>query len=511
MKKMTFYHYSDTLSRLKVIFYTTCLLLLFSCAASKKNYSPTKKFGKDKLQQDYLLLRNILEKKHPSLYWYTSKDSIDMYFDKYYAAIEDSMTEQRFGWRILAPLVDKIHCGHTSFGMSKAYNKWVNNKRLPSFPLFLKVWNDTMVITANLNRKDSILKKGTLITSINGLNCEALKQAMFSYMPEDGHANNVNYLRLSSNFPYYHRNIFGISKEYIVKYLDSSGKEQTVKTTLFEAPKDTVKKNASATPVVKRPAKPTKEERLAASRTLAIDTVNNTAIITLNTFSSGKLRRFFRQSFRYIRKAGIKNVVLDIRSNGGGKINLSTLLTRYVTRTKFKVADTSYAVAKSLGPYTKYIKGKFLNNIGLFFLTKKKADGLYHFGHWEKKFYGPKQQNHFDGQLYVLINGPTFSASTLFCNAVKGQPGITLIGEEAGGGWHGNNGVMIPDITLPNTHLRVRLPLFRLVQYKHVPKNGLGVPPDIFIGTSYDALIKGYDKKMQVVMEMIKAKNASTP
>ena len=26
---------------------------------------------------------------------------------------------------------------------------------------------------------------------------------MFDYLPEDGYANNVNYIRLSSNFPYF--------------------------------------------------------------------------------------------------------------------------------------------------------------------------------------------------------------------------------------------------------------------------------------------------------------------
>ena len=201
--------------------------------------------------------------------------------------------------------------------------------------------------------------------------------------------------------------------------------------------------------------------------------------------------------------------MLDIRSNGGGKINLSTLLTKYVTRVPFRVADTSFAVAKTLGPYTKYIKGRAINNIGLFFLTKKKKDGLYHFGLWERKFYRPKKTNHFNGDLYVLTNGLTFSASALFCNAVKGQPGIKLVGEETGGGWYGNNGIMIPDITLPNTRLRVRLPLFRLVQYKHVAKDGHGIMPDIYIGTNYEALVKGFDKKMQVVMGIIKAKNAT--
>ena len=137
-----------------LIIYFFLLIVLGSCSVTNKTYSPYKKYTKQKLQQDFTLLRNILEKKHPSLYWYTSKDSMDMYFTQYYNAIEDSMTEQQFGWKIIAPLTDKIHCGHTSFGMSKAYNKWVTNKIIPSFPLFMKVWNDTMVVTGNLNRKD---------------------------------------------------------------------------------------------------------------------------------------------------------------------------------------------------------------------------------------------------------------------------------------------------------------------------------------------------------------------
>ena len=478
------------------------ILAFYSCAVFNKNYSPLKKYPKQQLQQDYSLLRNILEKKHPSLYWYTNKDSMDGYFEKYYHAIEDSMTEQQFGWKILAPLTEKLHCGHTSFGMSKAYNKWTRNKRFASFPLFMKFWNDTMVVTANLNRKDAVLKRGTLITAVNNMRYKELTQIMFGYMPEDGIADNVNYIRLSNNFPYYHRNIFGLSKQYAVSYLDSSGKEQSITLPLFEFPKDSTQR----TKTPQAPHRGRRETRLLAARSLSIDTANNTAIITLNTFSNGGLRKFYRQSFRYIRKAGIANVVLDIRSNGGGKINLSTLLTKYVSRVPFKVADTSFALVKTLKPYTRYIKGRFINNLGLFFLTKKRNDGLYHFGLWERKLYKPKTLNHYNGNLYVLINGSTFSASALFCNAVKGQPGIKLVGEETGGGWHGNNGIMIPDITLPNTRLRVRLPLFRLIQYNHVPKDGHGVSPDIYIGTNYEAHVKGFDKKMQVVMEMIKRK-----
>ena len=454
-------------------------------------------------------MRNILEKKHPSLYWYTPKDSMDMYFDTYFNNIKDSMTEQQFGWKVVAPLTDKIHCGHTSFSRSKAYNNWAEGRRIPSFPLLLKCWNDTMAVTTNLNRKDSVLKRGTLITSINGIKNAGLIKTMFGYMTEDGYAINVNYSRLSNSFPYYHRNIFGISKTYAVTYLDKSGNEQRINIPAFGLVTDSAKKTKDST-VIKQPKqkKQTRQERLQETRSLAVDSADNTAIITINSFSGGSLRKFYRQTFRYIKKTGIDNVVIDIRNNGGGRIRLSTLLTKYVSRVNFKVADTTYAVVKTLRPYSKYIKGSFMDNLGLFFLTKKKSDGLYHFGHWERKVNKPKAENKYTGNLYVLIAGNTFSAAALFSNAVKGQPGVVLLGEETGGGWHGNNGILIPDIVLPNTHIKVRLPLFRLVQYHHAPKDGRGIPPDIYLGTNYNALVNGIDYKMKFVLDMIKAKRA---
>jgi hypothetical protein len=388
--------------------------------------------------------------------------------------------------------------------MSKAFNKWVSNKRFASFPLFMKVWNDTMAVTQNLNRKDSIFKRGTIVTAINGMRNRELIEKLFGYMTEDGAANNVNYVRLSSNFPYYHRNVFGYYKEYSVKYIDSAGAEKTTKLPLYEWPKDSAEKKDKAV-VVKKAKAERKKERLESLFSIKIDSSANTAIVTINTFSSGKLRRFLRQSFHRIKNDDIKNVVIDIRSNGGGKMKLSTLLTKYVSRVPFKIADTAFAITNTLAPYSRYIQSGFLNNIGLFLSSKKKKDGNYHFGYWERKKFTLKKTNHFYGNLYILTNGPTFSASTLFCNTMKGQKNVLLVGEETGGGWHGNSGIMIPDITLPNTKLRVRLPLFRLIQWNHIAKTGTGVVPDIFIPTSYEALLRGYDKKMKVVMEMISA------
>ena len=78
---------------------TFFLLFLFagfisSCSTSLKNYTANKKYSKTELQSDFLFLKKVLEKKHPSLYWYTSKDSIDTKFSQQYELIKDSMTEE---------------------------------------------------------------------------------------------------------------------------------------------------------------------------------------------------------------------------------------------------------------------------------------------------------------------------------------------------------------------------------------------------------------------------------
>jgi C-terminal processing protease CtpA/Prc len=228
--------------------------------------------------------------------------------------------------------------------------------------------------------------------------------------------------------------------------------------------------------------------------------------MTINNFSKGHLNSFFRRSFRQLRKNAVENLIIDLRANGGGDINKSVLLTKFLRNTYFKVADSAYSVSNTFRPFKKPISMSFLNNIGLKLVTHKEKDSKYHFGFWERHRFMPKRKNHFNGNVYVLINGLTFSASALFCNAVKGQANIILAGEETGGGWYGNSGILIPDITLPNTRLKVRLPFFRLVQYQHIPFKGTGVIPDIFIGTDWRDVLNGVDTQLEKVIQIIQEK-----
>lgn len=486
------------------------IFVLYACSPGR-NFVPGKKIPKEQLQKDYSLMRKTLESNHPSLYWYTSKDSLDMYFDRYYQLIGDSMTEQQFSWRVLAPVISKVRCGHTSIRPSKDYEKWSKQTRFPVLPLNIKVWNDSMAVFSAIGPADSVFKRGTVIKSINGMTARDITRVTFDHMHTDGFASNFNYIRLSSAFPYYHRNIFGLPPKYKVTYTDSSGSEKTTELSVYRFNDSLTNRKKNPQPGSKSVSKKKKRsDRLLRHRSLKIDSTGSYAVMAVNTFSKGKLHPFFRKSFRKLDKRNIEKLVIDLRINGGGKIAASTLLSRYVTREPFRIADTVVAFRRSLGPYTKYAKGKRLNNWGISFMSKKTSDGSYHIKNFEKKIYKPVRKHHFDGKIIVLTSGPTFSASTLFCNLVKGQPGITLMGEETGGGWYGNNGILIPDITMPNTGIRFRLPLFRVVQYRHVPKDGRGITPDIYVGSTVETIRKGTDRKMEVAVEMMRKTDQKT-
>jgi hypothetical protein len=87
---------------------------------------------------------------------------------------------------------------------------------------------------------------------------------------------------------------------------------------------------------------------------------------------------------------------------------------------------------------------------------------------------------------------------------MKGQNKVTIVGEETGGGWYGNSGIIIPDFTLPKTKLRLRMPLFKVVQSGHqTARLGKGIPPDVYVGYSMDALMNGRDLKIEKVKQLI--------
>jgi hypothetical protein len=482
------------------------ILFCCSCSGSRHCFNASKKYPVDKLQRDYSLFRNILEESHPSVTWYTSADSMQYYFDWGYRRLTDSMTEPEFR-TILTYVISKIHCGHTSTRYSRKYINYLDTAKLPQFPISIKVLdNDTVILNNTLQRSNVKLQRGTILTSFNNLPFKTVIDSLEQFIPNDGY--NDSYLRQAiSNrgaFGAWLRLVAGFNSKYQLGYIDSSGIEQSTSFTLLEPRrKDSTKKAVIPQIREKLRRKERREERLFEARSLQIDTALSTGYMTVNTFNNGnQLHPFFKSCFRQLKKENIQHLVIDIRSNGGGNVNHSTFLTKMLIDHPFKLADSLYAIRKG-SKYGKYIQYNGFTGLFMSVITRKKKDGKYHFGYFERHVFKPKKKNHYNGNVYVLTGPNSFSASALFARAVKGQSNIKLIGEETGGGYYGNTAWFIPNVTLPETGIRFRLPKFRLVIDKNTTKDGRGVLPDIEVKSTRESLIQNRDLKVELVRGLI--------
>lgn len=486
-------------------------LSLASCAASSniQGYSPAAKIAPAQLKEDASLLRNILEANHPSLYWYTPKDSMDAYFDATINSLKDSLTEIQFRNKI-SWLVAKIRCGHTAVRSSKGYVKFMANHRTTQFPLSVKAWGDSLVVTGNAIRTDTVFKRGTIITSINGMSNRQVLDSMFRYISIDGYADNFRNQLTSIYFPLFYNLAFGLKDSNVITYITPNGMEAIGTIKNFVPVKDTAKnKSVNSIPFPKPTRKQIRAAKKRNGNNLTFDSTG-TAYLQLVTFSGSGLRSLFRNSFQEIQKRNTTNLVIDIRANGGGNIGAATNLTRYLIQKPFTVADSLSAITHRFH-YRRYIHPTLAYRFMMMFAAHKKQDGRYHFRYLERHVFRAKKGLHFDGNVYIIQGGFTFSAASMFVSHLKGQPNITVLGEETGGGNYGNSSVHLPSIILPNSHIEVILPVYRIVNNAGRTKDGRGIQPDIYIPPSSDAIRRGIDPKMQKVKGLIKAGSAKHP
>ncbi len=492
-----------------LLFLNVVAVVLTGCGVSSHSFSPAKKYSPERLQKDYAIYQHILEEAHPGIYWYISKDSMDHYFAWGKEQLRDSLTEGDFR-KVLSYVTAKINCGHTSVRSSKKFLSYQANARITKiFTLSLELWDDTAVVATNLNRRDTLLKRGVQINTINGRTIKEMVDTLFNYISTDGYNTTHKYQALSNRgfFGALYTSLYGFSDHYNIEYTDSTGQLKSTTIQSYNAVADTITRRPVSIPIrqVPQPSRKERKERQQNSvRLLKIDSADHVAMMDLNSFGRGYgLKGFFRRTFKALQKNQVGHLIIDVRGNGGGSVTNSTLISRYISDHRFKVGDSLYAITKKK-KYSRYIKNDFFNRFFMTFFTRRKADGYYHFRYFERHYFKPKKRNHFDGQVYILTGGNSFSATTLFASSLIRQDNVTIVGEETGGGAYGNSAWLIPDVTLPETKVRFRLPLFRLVIDKNYPKTGIGVQPEVESKPTINAIKNGIDYKVEKAMELIR-------
>lgn len=487
-----------------LIFLLLLSVCFSSCSVSKQPFNPYKKYSAAQLQRDYDLFQGILEERHPGLYWYTPKPVMDSAFNAGRQLLNDSLTEYEFR-KILALVTAKINCGHTSVNVSRSYKKYSDTvKGKTIFPFSVKVWDDSVAFISG-NYKNAPIRRGDIIDSINGSSVTQLLDTMYRFIPADG-GNLVAKNQLLSSGTYFgslYTSLYGWQKQFDISYTDSAENKKQVVLKPLPVKKDSL--SARQQKAAAKKEKISRAEQLKNARHLEINTDNSYAVMQLNSFSEKlRLKRFFRKSFSALKKEQIENLIIDLRLNGGGRVDNANNLTRRLTDRKYKVGDSLYAIAAK-SKYSSYIHNDFW--IKLFIRTNtSNKNGRRHFRYFERHTFQPKKHNHFNGHIYLLSGGRSYSASTMVLSILKGQPHITIVGEPSGGAAYGNSAWQIPTAILPETRVRLRFPLFRYVMNKNLPLDGQGVQPDVYAGTNLEAIRMGRDYKMEQVMELIKSK-----
>ena len=110
----------------------------------------------------------------------------------------------------------------------------------------------------------------------------------------------------------------------------------------------------------------------------------------------------------------------------------------------------------------------------------------------------------FEGKVYVLIRGKTFSEGSSFALFCKNQ-GITLVGEETGGGYYTQTGGYPIIYTLPNSEIKILISFVKINRFikDETVNKGSGILPDEEVKLTVSDLIEGRDSQLDYVLKQI--------
>lgn len=474
-------------------------------------------FSKEKMKKDFEVFKEIRLKANSGLYKYHTKKQVDSIYKWAENEISKSNTYLDF-YNIICRLTDFEGSSHNSTHLPKKYLENLKKEDKGYFPYPIK-WVDGKWL---INFEDGEIPLGSEIIEINGIPMPQVINQLQKYFTTDGFNITGKRIGIRVNFAKYYRFHYGQQENFQVTFvrnnIDSREKRILKSIGHIEYYRNYIRRYSRSFDNLK-----VKENEKYSYKKLDV----STGILIINSFSMGNettkehkaYAAFLDSVFSKIKIENLKNLIVDVRLNGGGDDPNDVLTYSFLTSRKFQESKQAWISFQKV-PLLKYYDSpfpRFLRPLGVITYNRGfrkrfpiEKEGKYFISKSENEMkVRTPNENAFTGTIYLLINPRVASAGSLFAAMVAGNKNTIVIGEETLGGYYGHNGHTPFRYVLPKSKMVTGFFIDNIEQDVPIKQNqsyNRGILPDYQISQTFEDFLANKDTQMEFVFNLLEMK-----
>jgi len=363
-------------------------------------------FPVEELKSDFRELVNKLKELHPRLYSYSPEGSFRKESEEILESINTDLSLEEYYSRI-APLVASVRCSHTGIRLPREYQLMVEEKGY-FFPLKLYFQEGKAYFLSAPGSPETGLIAGAEIKAINKRPVPDIIEEILELLPAEGFNLTRKYQELNRDFPgYFH--MLDPSESFSIDFASSgSGGSLEVQAVPYSLVGPAGLTDPSGSPY-----------------SFQMLNTPETGMLKLSSFGIRDMDKYFAfldSVFLHLKHTAEQELILDLRDNPGGHPIFAAQLLSYLTESEF----------------TYFRRNPDIKEFEPLYLPMK------------------PNPNHYDGRLYVLVNGNCLSTTGHLISLLSYHTEAIFIGEDPGSTYLCND--FSTPVKLTNTGIEANIP-----------------------------------------------------